>query len=82
MILPDNLRDFDTSSVVHLHSSPESTPDPFFGTFSLTVHHSSLTAFAAQGGLVTPPEQRYRYFTMSSTLIVVSSSLQHVKELL
>ena len=48
--------------------------------FSLSVHHSSLAAFAAQSGLVTPPVQRCRYFTTSSTPVVVSSLLQHVKE--
>ena len=51
------------------------------GTFSLSVHHKDFTTFAAQSGLITLPEQPYRYFTISSTLIVVSSSLQHVKEL-
>jgi len=48
-------------------------------TFSLSVHHSSLTAFAAQSGLVTPPAQRYRYF-IRLALLIVSSLLQHVKE--
>jgi hypothetical protein len=48
--------------------------------FSLSVHHSSFTAFAAQSGLVTPPVQRYRHFATGSTPIVVSSLLQHVKE--
>ena len=81
VILPRNSCAFDTSSAVHLHSSPERVPDLLFEAFSLSVHHSSLTAFAVQGGLVTPPEQRYRYASMTSTLIVVSSSLQLVKEL-
>ena len=48
--------------------------------FSLSVRHSNFTAFAAQSGLVTPPVQRYRYFTAGSTPSVVSSLLQHVKE--
>jgi hypothetical protein len=51
------------------------------GTFSLSVHHKDFTTFAAQSGLITLPEQPYRYFTISRSLIVVSSSLQHVKEL-
>ena len=36
-------------------------------TFSLSVHHSSLTTFAAQSGLITPPVRRYRYFVLFST---------------
>jgi hypothetical protein len=49
-------------------------------TFSLSVHHSSFTAFAAQGGLVSPPARPYRFFKVSSTLTPESSLLQHVKE--
>jgi len=51
-----------------------------YRAFSLSVHHSGFTAFAAQSGLVTPPVQRYRYFATGSTPVVVSSLLQHVKE--
>jgi hypothetical protein len=59
-ILPSNYCDFVTSSAIHFHSSLKSIPDGC-SAFSQIVHHSSFTAFAALGGLITPPEQRYRY---------------------
>jgi hypothetical protein len=52
---------FVTSSAIHLHSSPKSIPGGC-SAFSQYVHHSNFTVFAALGGLITPPEQRYRYF--------------------
>ena len=69
------LCDFVTSSAIHLHSSLKSIPDGY-SAFSQSVHHSSFTAFAALGGLITPPEQRYRYFSLN--LWPVSSHLQHI----
>ena len=69
------LCDFVTSSAIHLHSSLKSIPDGC-SAFSQSVHHSSFTAFAALGGLITPPEQRYRYFSLN--LWPVSSHLQHI----
>jgi hypothetical protein len=55
------LRDFVASSAIHLHSSLKSIPDGC-SAFSQFVHHSGFAAFAALGGLITLPEQRYRYF--------------------
>jgi hypothetical protein len=69
------LSDFVTSSAIHLHSSLKSIPDGCTA-FSQSVHHSSFTAFAALGGLITPPEQRYRYFSLD--FWPVSSHLQHI----
>jgi hypothetical protein len=69
------LCDFVTSSAIHLHSSLKSIPDGY-SAFSQSVHHSSFTAFAALGGLITPPEQRYRYCSLN--LWPVSSHLQHI----
>jgi hypothetical protein len=69
------LCDFVTSSAIHLHSSLKSIPDGCTA-FSQSVHHSSFTAFAALGGLITPPEQRYRYFSLN--FWPVSSHLQHI----
>ena len=66
---------FVTSSAIHLHSSLKSIPDGC-SAFSQSVHHSSFTAFAALGGLITPPEQRYRYFSLN--FWPVSSHLQHI----
>ena len=47
--------------------------------FSLTVHYSRITPFAAKSGLTTPPAQRCRYFAILSYSTVASSSLQHVQ---
>jgi hypothetical protein len=67
---------FATSSAIHLHSSPESSPDGS-SAFSQSVHHSNLTAFAALGGLVTPPEQRYRYFNHLTMACIISIKACH-----
>jgi hypothetical protein len=68
---------FVTSSAIHLHSSPNPIPDGCTA-FSQHVHHSSFTAFAALGGLITPPEQRYRYFNHSlRTVCIISNTACH-----
>jgi len=40
--------------VIQFCSSPTNIPDGI-STFSLSVHHSGFTAFAAQGGLISAP---------------------------
>jgi hypothetical protein len=64
---------FVTSSAIHLHSSPNPSPDGCTA-FSQYVHYSSFTAFAALGGLITPPEQRYRYFNYSLRTVCIISN--------
>jgi hypothetical protein len=51
---------FDTSSVVYLRSSPETSPDAIFRTFSHDANHKGFYSFAAHGGLKPPPARRLR----------------------
>ena len=57
-------------------------PDSFQKAFSPFVHHSRITPFAAGSGLVNLPEQSLPILHNACYHIVVSSLVQHVKELL
>jgi hypothetical protein len=79
----------DTSSTVHFRSTPLSIPDmvvynKIYPSRFLAAQYNSLERTAPQGGLITPPEKRYRednlnYLIQSLILSIVCYFL--IKEL-
>ena len=69
---------FDTSSVVHLRSSPPSIPNEVLPRFFLWRSPPTLFTPAAQGGLESPPDRRIREalphhrYSMADTILVLS----------
>ena len=70
----------DTSSTVHLRSTPLSIPDmvvynDIYPSRFLAAQYHSLERTAPQGGLITPPEKRYRednlYLTIQSLILSI-----------